>query len=573
TYDEAAAAAAARRVSSEGSDGRLVHAADGDLVRVTLAEKLLVLLLAKVVNLVPEGGIWMNTQRPEWNDANNALVGRGLSVVTLAYLRRYLAVVRPLLDQDVEVGVEVAQLLGQVTEILDEHAPGLVAGFDDAGRRRVVDALGAAGTDYRAAVYRGVSGEVATLSRTQVHRTLDVVLGYVDAGLRANRRADGLYHSYNVLHLADARIAVRRLQEMLEGQVAVLSSGLLTPEESLAVVQALRASALYRADQHSYQLYPDRDLPGFLDKNVLTAEQVARCPLIEALVRDGDRSVVVRDVSGAVRFAASIHNARDVVAALESLAQRPPGEGDELAARVHADRDALLEVFEEVFRHSEFTGRSGSFFAYEGLGSIYWHMVAKLLLAVQEVVERAVAEGADELVVAGLRDAYEDVRQGLGYCKTPEVYGAFPVDPYSHTPGGKGARQPGMTGQVKEEVLTRAGELGLRVEGGTVHVRPLLLRPQEWTSAPTRFRYVDVGGREQTIDLPVGSLVFTFCQVPVVYRRGTAWLVKVRWDDGSQTEVEGAALPLDVSDSLFRRSGRVAALEVQVPADERGVAG
>ena len=47
-------------------------------------------LLAKLGNLVPDGGIWMNTQRPEWNDANNALVGYGLSMVTLCYLRRYV---------------------------------------------------------------------------------------------------------------------------------------------------------------------------------------------------------------------------------------------------------------------------------------------------------------------------------------------------------------------------------------------------------------------------------------------------------------------------------------------------
>ena len=33
------------------------------------------------------------------------------------------------------------------------------------------------------------------------------------------------------------------------------------------------------------------------------------------------------------------------------------------------------------------------------------------------------------------------------------------MDPYSHTPGGAGAKQPGMTGQVKEEVITRLGEL------------------------------------------------------------------------------------------------------------------
>ena len=47
-------------------------------------------MLAKVANFIPEGGIWMNTQRPEWNDANNALVGNGVSMVTLYYLRRFM---------------------------------------------------------------------------------------------------------------------------------------------------------------------------------------------------------------------------------------------------------------------------------------------------------------------------------------------------------------------------------------------------------------------------------------------------------------------------------------------------
>ena len=47
--------------------------------------------LAKLGSLVPGGGIWMNTQRPEWNDANNALVGYGVSMVTACYLERYLA--------------------------------------------------------------------------------------------------------------------------------------------------------------------------------------------------------------------------------------------------------------------------------------------------------------------------------------------------------------------------------------------------------------------------------------------------------------------------------------------------
>ena len=77
-------------VAALGTDGRLLRQTDGAVMHVTMTEKLLVLLLAKLTNLVPEGGIWMNTQRPEWNDANNALVGKGLSVVTIAYLRRFV---------------------------------------------------------------------------------------------------------------------------------------------------------------------------------------------------------------------------------------------------------------------------------------------------------------------------------------------------------------------------------------------------------------------------------------------------------------------------------------------------
>ena len=47
--------------------------------------------MAKLSNFIPEAGIWLNTQRPEWNDANNALVGNGVSMVTLYYLRRFLS--------------------------------------------------------------------------------------------------------------------------------------------------------------------------------------------------------------------------------------------------------------------------------------------------------------------------------------------------------------------------------------------------------------------------------------------------------------------------------------------------
>ena len=54
--------------------------------------------IAKISNFVPGAGIWLNTQRPEWNDANNALVGNGVSMVTLCHLERYLGILDRLIE-------------------------------------------------------------------------------------------------------------------------------------------------------------------------------------------------------------------------------------------------------------------------------------------------------------------------------------------------------------------------------------------------------------------------------------------------------------------------------------------
>ncbi|WP_165372891.1 hypothetical protein [Pengzhenrongella frigida] len=564
-FDVAHAAVIDARVDAEGGDGRLVHDADGGLVRVTLGEKLLLLLLAKLVNLVPDGGIWMNTQRPEWNDANNALVGKGLSVVTLAYVGRYLHTLRELLTVDVEVTAELRDLITAVHDALGTHAASLTGGFDDAHRRAAMDDLGEAGSAYRQRVYGGFSGERTTVGAGEIADLLDLAHRYVESGVRANRRADALYHSYNVLTLTGDAARIQRLDPMLEGQVAVLSSGLLDPAEAVVVLRSLRSSALYRADQDSYTLYPDKVLPGFLARNRFVSAQAVTCPLVGLLVDAGDRSVVVRDVDGDFHFAAQIHNARDIDRALDLLAADPDNRAPDTCAAVARDRARLQEIFEGVFLHAQFTGRSGSFFAYEGLGSIYWHMVSKVLLTVQETLERAVAEKADAATIDALAASYEEVRAGLGYCKTPEVYGAFPTDPYSHTPGGHGARQPGMTGQVKEEILTRLGELGLRVDDGRIVIRPVLLRDAEWTVEPGSFDYTDLAGAQRSIDLPVGSIAFTFCQVPVVYHRGDRLEVVAHLADGTRVSGIDAGLDAGLSAGIFRRDGQVTALTVHVP--------
>jgi len=339
-----------------------------------------------------------------------------------------------------------------------------------------------------------------------------------------------------------------------------LSSGLLSGEQSLALLQSVRNSEMYRADQHSYMLYPDRDLPGFMRKNRLAPEEVKDSALIAMLIERGDRTLIVRDENGTYHFNGSFRNARDVERALVELRQCK-----HYAALVDAETDQILELFEKVFNHSAFTGRSGTFFAYEGLGSIYWHMVSKLLLAVQEVFFWAIERGEAHATVQALADAYYDIRQGIGFNKPPDAYGAFPTDPYSHTPAAQGAKQPGMTGQVKEELVTRMGELGVFVERGVLSFHPVLLRRQEFISKATVFKYIDVRGQEQSIELPAGSLAYTFCQVPVVYIAADGKKIEVRYADGRLHEVTGGDLDAETSQHILRRDGRIKQLTVYVP--------
>jgi hypothetical protein len=103
-------------------------------------------------------------------------------------------------------------------------------------------------------------------------------------------------------------------------------------------------------------------------------------------------------------------------------------------------------------------------------------MVSKLQLAVQEVCLAAVKKQESATVIGRLLEHYYEINAGIGVHKSPSLYGAFTTDPYSHTPAGRGAQQPGMTGQVKEDIISRFGELGVFVNLGKLYFYPCLLR-------------------------------------------------------------------------------------------------
>ncbi len=550
------------RADQIGNDGRLLAGEDGEVALFSLAEKLLVPVLAKISNLVPGGGIWLNTQRPEWNDANNALAGWGLSAVTVFHLRRHLLVLKNIFSAaalELSLSVPAADLLRELSSALNEVPGPRESPPDDSLRMSLMRRLGTAGEKHRAAVYARKMMSCTAVSTKQILLFLDTALSAVEATLDSNRRADALVHSYNLLSVHDGHASFSRLDLMLEGQVAALGSGFFSSHAALRLLGALRQSELYREDQHSYMLQPDRVIPPFLSRNRLPADAAERSPLLRRLLSGGDRSVVVSDRNGSLHFHPDFTNVSDLERRLDQLATQP-----DLASGIAGGRALILEIWEEVFRHKAFTGRSGSIFGFEGLGSIYWHMVAKLLLAVQECWKSC--DGSDPLVSSGLAAAYKDIREGLGFRKTPEVYGAFPTDPYSHTPRHKGAQQPGMTGQVKEELLTRRGELGVEVRDGRLHFDPGLLEAGEFLFGGGTFAYVDAGGREREMALPASSLAFTVCQVPVCFELKDSQTIRVDWTDGRTETIYENALSTETSREIFSRSGRVAALTVHFPA-------
>lgn len=547
-----------------GADAALLKDQNAEIYKVNLMEKLLATVLAKVSNFIPEGGIWMNTQRPEWNDANNALVGNGVSMVTLYYLRRFLnffeKVVEDSATENYAVSAELATFFHGIENTLQANISLLEGSVSDVARKTVMDGLGNAGSNYRNMIYAAsFSTEKSNIEKADLLAFIETTVTYLDHSIASNKRADKLFHAYNLMTVeSETEVSIAYLSEMLEGQVAVLSSGYVSGQSALELLDALKSSALFRHDQYSYILYPNKNLPRFFKKNNIAADSVQNSPLLQQLLKDGNASIVEKDLQGVFHFNGSFNNADSLKAALSNLPKEKYGD------LVEKDTPTLLATFEQVFDHKSFTGRSGTFFGYEGLGSIYWHMVSKLLLSVQEICLAAMASGESEETIGRLLEHYYEINEGIGVHKSPELYGAFPTDPYSHTPGGKGAQQPGMTGQVKEDILSRFGELGVFVNEGKLHFNPRLLRKEEFLEAASTFTFTSINKAVKTLSIEKDSLCFTYCQVPIIYKLAENNGVKVDFNNQTPLELDSLSLDLQTSTKLFDRTGEIDQIAISI---------
>jgi len=552
------------RRSQNGADGALLRDNNDEIYHVNFIEKILATVLAKMSNFIPEAGIWMNTQRPEWNDANNALVGNGVSMVTLYYLRRFLKFFQQLLEnsnqETIKISNEMVEFYHAIRENLIAFQPLLSAPINNSDRKKILDALGQAASEYRFQVYNsGFWGKKRTHSMAGLKKFTQVSIDFIEHSIKANQRNDKLFHAYNLMSVTNDGVSISYLPEMLEGQVAVLSSGFLNGKASLEILNALRNSALYRPDQNSYILYPNKELPKFLEKNTIPNDKVEKSILLKKLLENNNFQLINQDIKGGFHFNGNFNNANDLKEALEQLASQQ--QYKDLVAK---ESELVLQIFEDVFNHKSFTGRSGTFYGYEGLGSIYWHMVSKLHVSVLEVINQASNENED--VVHSLVTHFDEIGAGIGVHKSPEVYGAFPTDPYSHTPFNKGAQQPGMTGQVKEDILTRIGELGVNMNHGKLQFYPTFLNKNEFVSESSDATFVLVDGTKKSLKLEKGSLAFTVCQVPIVYKINSTIKIVLNYKNGETKTIETLKLNEEDSNKIFNRTGEIEWVEVYLNA-------
>jgi len=121
-----------------------------------------------------------------------------------------------------------------------------------------------------------------------------------------------------------------------------------------------------------------------------------------------------------------------------------------------------------------------------------------------------------------------------------------------------------MTGQVKEDVLVRFGELGMSINAGKLRFDPFLLRQEEFISEASTFEYSTLDQKLVSMELTPNSIGFTCCQVPVKFSIREEEALKVEFEDGSSMKIKGKELDEENSKEVFDRTGKVKSISVSL---------
>jgi 3-dehydroquinate dehydratase len=119
-----------------------------------------------------------------------------------------------------------------------------------------------------------------------------VSIAFIDHSIQANQK-NKLYQSYNLMSVNSDKVIVSNLSEMLEGQVAVLSSGYLDGKASLEIIDALRR-CFVRPIKTVISCIQIRNCLSFRKKNNIPEATVEKIKFIKLLANSNNSLISKR---------------------------------------------------------------------------------------------------------------------------------------------------------------------------------------------------------------------------------------------------------------------------------------
>ncbi|MFH0941176.1 MAG: hypothetical protein V1840_04910 [Candidatus Omnitrophota bacterium] len=264
--DEEKSALISRR--REAKNKVRTHFGEGDILKTTLIDKILMLIVNKLSTLDPFGaGIEMEADKPSWYDALNGLPGLfGSSASETFELKRLIILLKGLFlkwgipaDKQVLVIVEVAEFFEGLLGLLASNASDLEY-WDKANSLK---------ESYRLKVRRGVSGDFKNIHASKIQEFFDMALTKLNSGIAKSFDATtgcyGTYFSHKAVRRGPSgtlglsgpsvpstlEFTQARLPLFLEGFVHALRT---EKDKALSIHKALRRSPLWDKKLKMYKV-------------------------------------------------------------------------------------------------------------------------------------------------------------------------------------------------------------------------------------------------------------------------------------------------------------------------------
>ncbi|PJR06226.1 hypothetical protein CEJ86_33775, partial [Sinorhizobium meliloti] len=121
-----------------------------------------------------------------------------------------------------------------------------------------------------------------------------------------------------------------------------------------------------------------------------------------------------------------------------------------------------------------------------------------------------------------------------------------------------------MTGQVKEDFISRILELGVHVKNGQIVFSTSLFNDQEMLNHEEKFVYYDIANEKKQIEMHAGQLGFTYCKVPVIYTSAEKSQIEITFKNGETKVIPNNTIDRETSASIFNRNGKVERIDFSI---------